>query len=137
MKSKRFKVTNNRIQFKCHSCGTKRNMTVPLNSRNKNIKCQKCTEITKCVFDRRQGNRSSQAGKVVMTTQNGKNHEVMLHDISPNGLGIDIPLRIFRSCKVRSGEKIRLNCNWNPFLLRSNAFIVKCITNQRIGLSKI
>ena len=40
------KVINNRMQFKCSKCRTKRNLPVQANIRWKRVECKKCGDIT-------------------------------------------------------------------------------------------
>ncbi len=72
-----------------------------------------------------------------MITEGGRHLEVYLHDISVNGIGINIPVKILRSRKLKTGRKVRFKCNWNPKLFNSGSFMVHSIKDQRIGIKKV
>lgn len=133
-KSVTFKVINNRMQFRCSACKAKRNVTIPPDIRVKSIRCHKCAELTRSVFNRRVEPRESQAGAVILTTSAGREVNVMLHDRSREGLGFNIPLGSARSYKIGVGNKVRLHCSWNPRLIPSTTFVVQNIKGQRVGL---
>jgi len=76
-------------------------------------------------------------GKVQMITRDDKILDVNLRDISPKGVGVEIPLSSFRSRKIAIGHHVRFKCRWNSRLLDAGYFIVTNIRNQQIGLEKI
>ncbi|MCK5604700.1 hypothetical protein KAR91_22615, partial [Candidatus Pacearchaeota archaeon] len=67
-KTVNFRVINNRMQFRCSTCGAKRNFPVPANLRRKNMRCHKCGVVTKCMLNRRAIPRELQSGQAVMIT---------------------------------------------------------------------
>ncbi|MBW1635871.1 MAG: PilZ domain-containing protein [Deltaproteobacteria bacterium] len=136
-KTRNFNIVNNRIQFKCPSCGARRNSALPPNLRRKNIRCHKCNEIVRCMFNRRSKPRTPHLGKVQMITRDDKSLDVNLRDISPEGIGIEMPLSSFRSRKIALGHQVRFKCRWNSRLLDTGYFIVTNIRNQQIGLKKV
>lgn len=136
-KTKIFKVTNNKIQFRCTECTAKRNLTIPQNIRRKNIKCHGCGELVKCVFNRRHTIRESLSGKIIATTHSGNDLDVDLYDLSQNGIGIDMPVKTARLNRLAIGNTIRFRCAWNPKMLPACNYIVKNIKGQRIGAQKI
>ncbi len=136
-KTRNFNVINNRIQFKCPSCGARRNSALPPSLRKKSIRCHKCDEIVKCVFNRRAKPRMPHLGKVEMITKDGKNLDVNLRDISAGGIGLDIPIGVLRSRRITVGQQVRFKCRWNPRLLDTGYFVVRTIKDQRIGLKKV
>ena len=129
-----FKVINNRMQFRCSACKAKRNVTIPPDIRVKSIRCHKCSELTKCIFNRRVEPRESQSGIVILQTSAGREIDVMLHDLSREGLGFNIPVGSARTYRIGIGNKVRLRCTWNPRLIPNTTFIVKNIKGQRVGL---
>lgn len=136
-KTRNFNVINNRIQFKCPACGARRNSALPPTLRKKNIRCHKCNEVVRCIFNRRVNPRVSHLGKIEMVTRDGKNLDVNLRDISARGIGLDIPIGSLRSRKIAIGHKVRFKCRWNPRLLDTGYYVVKTIKDQRIGLQKL
>lgn len=100
------------------------------------MQCSKCGEITKCIVDRRAKPRTLHGGKIVMVTQEGTDLEVYLHDISVDGIGIDIPAKTMRSSKLKKGRRVKFKCNWNPGLFTNGSFVVNNIKDQRIGVEK-
>jgi len=133
-KMRTFKVINNRIQFICPACKAKKFAAVPRNLRRRTIRCTKCAEITCCILDRRVKPREQQSGKILMVTGERK-LEVFLHDISMNGIGIDLPVKALRSGKLTTGRQVSFKCSWNPRLANGN-FIVNNIDGQRLGVEK-
>lgn len=133
-KSVIFKVINNRMQFRCSACKAKRNVTVPPDIRVKSIRCHKCAELTRCVFNRRVEPRENQAGSVVLTTSSGREIDVMLHDRSREGLGFNFPVGTARTHRISVGNQVRLHCSWNPRLIPSRIFVVQNVKDQRVGL---
>lgn len=131
------RVISNRMQFRCSSCGAKRNLPVQANLRRKKIRCHKCGNVTNCKLNRRANPRESQSGKAVMITSEGKKIDVNIFDISMNGIGIEIPHSAVRSQTVSIGKKVRFECKWNPRLIGNNYFVVRNKNGQRIGLEKI
>lgn len=135
MRTKIFRVLNNRLQFLCPYCNAKRSIAVQSDLRRRRIRCLKCQVITQCILNRRTISRETQAGKCVMITNQGKEIEVDLHDISLNGLGCDLPLKAVRS--VFLSQEIQFKCSWNPRLLSGSRFVVRSIKGRRIGAEKI
>ena len=131
------KVVNNRMQFRCSKCRTKRHLPVQAKIRRKRVRCQKCGAITLVSLNRRFVPRRSQSGKVVMIARDGQTIDVMIFNISDNGIGVEVPAKMIRSHVIKVGEKFRFECNWNSHLLRNSSFIIKNIYGQRIGLEKI
>jgi hypothetical protein len=109
-------------------------MTVQQHSRRRNMRCSGCGEITRCLLDRRAKSRDICSGKIVMITEGGEHLEVHLHDISADGISIDIPVKVMRSRKLKTGRKVRFKCNWNPRLFTNGSFMVRNVKDQRIGL---
>ncbi len=134
-KTKTFKVISNRIQFICPACKARKFAPVPRSLRRKNVKCSKCTEVTSCILDRRLKPREIQSGKVVMVT-GGKELEVFLHDISIDGIGVDLPVKALRSGKLTTGHQVHFKCSWNSRLINGN-FVVNNVKGQRVGVEKI
>ncbi len=135
-KTRIFRVINNRAMFRCAHCAARRNIPVPLHLRNKNIRCHKCLELTRCQFNRRLKHREQRGGRVILTTNSGEELTANLHDLSDVGFGIDIPPGFTITSKVRLGDKVRLKCSWNSNLADSGYLKVRNIQGRRIGLIK-
>jgi hypothetical protein len=133
-KTKEFRVINRRFQFKCPYCGGRRNFFIN-NLRRKNIKCFKCGESTRCLFNRRTDKRVFQSGKILLTTKAGKEVEVNLKDLSYNGAGVEIPPGI-SATSLSVGQEVSLKCNWNSQLITNRRFVVQSINGQQIGVKK-
>ncbi len=131
-----FRIINNRMQFRCPKCGAKRNFPVQGNIRKKNMRCHKCGKVIGCVLNRRATPRQLQSGIATMITNEGKEISVNIHDISATGIGIDIPITIARARIIKTGQKVRFNCKWNPRLLGSGYFVIINNSGQRIGVRK-
>lgn len=133
-KSVIFKVINNRMQFRCTTCKAKRNVTIPPDIRVKSIRCHKCAELTRCVFNRRIEPRENQSGAITLETSSGREVDVMLNDRSRDGLGFIIPVGSARTYRIGLGNQVRLRCSWNPRLIPNTTFVVQNIKGQRVGL---
>ncbi len=134
-KTRTFRVINNRIQFICPVCRTRKFTPVMQSLRNKNMKCPKCAKVTKCILNRRTKLRELQSGKILMVT-GGRELEVFLHDISIDGIGVDLPVKAIRSGKLTTGRQVHFKCNWNPRLI-NGSFVVNNVTGQRLGVEKV
>ena len=132
MKTKEFRVQDNRLLFKCPFCGKRRNYTL-LNTRRKTIKCDDCGEMTRCVFNRRPELRESQSGMLTLKTREGKELPVMMRDISSRGIGFDVQkgkdLRL-----IKKGQEISLTSNWSPAMIPRSRFRVQNINGYRVGV---
>jgi len=133
---KTFQVVNNKIHFKCQICNAKRLVAVPVGVMRKTVMCQKCSETTQCIINRRIRPRHTQTGKAVITLANYGEIEVMLNDVTDGSIGasFDMPYANPLTRRVRPGSKIRLNCRWNRYLFRSDYYIVKSVRGQRVGV---
>jgi len=129
-------VIQNRLLFRCPSCRSRRNIAVLPNLRQKIITCHKCQLATKCVLNRRTKPREPQAGKVLMVTNDNRETEITLHDISNEGAGFDLPYGTQKSLRISVGTQIRFKCTWNPKLLGNNSYEVKSIIGQRVGVKR-
>lgn len=134
--TKMFQVINNRIQFRCYNCKSKRNLAVRPDLRKKRIACYKCGELTTCILNRRSKNRDSQAGIIQVVTASGIYLDADLRDISNNGVGFNLHHSAMKKKGLTSGSLIRFECNWNPKLLGNSYFMVKNVQGQRIGAQK-
>lgn len=133
-KSVTFNAVKNRIQFKCRECSKKRNMTIPPNIRMKSIRCQSCGELTRSIFNRRVQPRGNQSGLALLRTHGGKEINVMLQDISPEGVGFSFTMGSARTNRIKLGHKVRLECSWSPRLVSRDPYTVQNINGQRVGL---
>jgi hypothetical protein len=132
MKTKEFRVQDNRLLFKCPYCGKRRNYTL-LNARRKTLRCYDCRESTRCLFNRRPEQRESQSGKLTLKTREGKEISVMMRDISSRGIGLElIKGRDLRS--IKKGLEISLTCNWSPVMIPKSHFRVQNINGFRVGV---
>ena len=132
MKTKEFRVYDNRLLFKCPQCGKRRNYIFP-RLRRKTIKCDGCGETTRCVFNRRPELRESQSGFLTLKTREGKEIVVMMRDISSGGIGFEVTKgKDLRS--IRKGQEISLTANWNHRLIPKSRFKVQNIHGFRVGV---
>ncbi len=132
-----FRVINNRMAFRCSSCGTKRNMPVPHNLRVKSVRCHTCKEMTKCQFNRRVKPREHKSGKVVLVTSVGEELLVDLNDISNGGVGISIPPGFALASKIKLGHKVHFKSSWNIPFIDNWHYMIRNISGRRVGLEKI
>lgn len=132
MKTKQFRLQQNRLLFKCPYCSRRRNYMI-LNGRRKTIRCWHCGGTTRCVFDRRPEQRLSLSGLVELKTREGKVIEVMLRDVSSKGVGFDV--RKGKDARVlKKGQEIWLSCNWNPSMIPKSTFRVQNMNGFRVGV---
>ena len=129
-----FRVTNNRLLFKCTFCQAKKMITLPQDIHRKSIRCHKCGELSHCFLNHRLTPREPQTGKAVMVFSDGREVNIDLTDVSPNGVGFEIPSG---NRDVSLGQEIRLKCAWNSRLLDQGRYIVRNIKGRRIGVELI
>ena len=131
MKTKEFRIRDNRLIFKCPHCGYRRNYTL-FNVRRKNIKCDGCGDKIRCLFNRRPELRESQSGLLTVKTRDGKEIIVMMRDISAMGIGFEVQkgkdLRL-----IKKGQEISCTSDWNPRMIRKSRFKVQNINGFRVG----
>ena len=72
-----------------------------------------------------------------MVTQAGTDLEVSLHDLSVDGIGIDMPAKTLRSSNIKEGRQVRFKCSWNRRLITNGSFVVSNIKDQRVGVEKV
>ncbi|WP_136806851.1 hypothetical protein [Desulfosediminicola flagellatus] len=70
-----------------------------------------------------------------MITNQGKEIEIDLHDVSMDGLGFDLPISAARALRVQ--QEVQFKCSWNPRLLGSSRFVVRSIQGRRVGAEKV
>ncbi len=131
-KTKTFRVENGRMLFKCHLCQGKRMFAVAPGVRMRSLRCSKCGESTRCIFNRRQEQRELQSGTVLLQTSDGRELMVDLFDISLKGVGFDLSIRDLN--KVAIGRDVQFKCSWNPQLFSQGRYVVRSITGQRVGV---
>ncbi len=132
MKTKEFRVQDNRLLFKCPHCGKRRNYTL-LGVRRKTIKCHNCGESTRCLFNRRPEQRECQSGMLILRTREGREAAVMMRDISSGGIGFEM-LKGKDARLLRKGQEVSLSCNWSPAMIPRSRFRVQNINGFRIGV---
>ena len=132
MKTKEYRVFDNRLLFKCPQCGKRRNYNFP-RVRKKTIKCDDCGEKTTCVFNRRPELRECHSGFLTLKTRDGREINVMMRDISSRGIGFEVQkgkdLRL-----IKRGQEISLTSNWNRRLIPKSRFKVQNINGFRVGV---
>lgn len=134
MRTKTFRVQNNRIRFTCPDCETKRAIAVPPDTRRRSIRCPKCATRTQCILNRRETPRESQAGRVLLVIDQEREFEVNLHDISLGGLGFDLPYSTSHSLSV--SQEVRFKCTWSRNLLRKR-YVIRSIKGKRVGAQRM
>ena len=132
--TKTFRVENGRTLFKCHICQGKRMITVGPGVRMRSLRCSKCGESTRCIFNRRQTPREQQSGTVQLLTSDGRELSVDLYDVSLNGVGFDLSIRDIN--KVSVGRDVQFKCSWNPQLLGTGRYVVRSVQGQRVGVER-
>lgn len=133
-RSKTLRVENGRTLFTCHACQSKRMISVGPGVRMRSLRCSKCGETTRCMFNRRITPRDQQSGSVLVQTSDGRELVVELFDISPHGVGFDLSVR--DTNKLTVGRDIQFKCKWNPQLLSQGVYTVRSVKDQRVGVEK-
>lgn len=109
-------------------------VTIPPGVRQRSLRCQKCSELTRANFNRRVALREQQKGKVLAATGDSGYVEVELYDISLYGIGFDVAPRDIR--KMTVGKEVQFRCTWNPRLLDQGRYIIRSIKGRRIGAQR-
>ncbi|MDK9708517.1 MAG: hypothetical protein OEL83_15855 [Desulforhopalus sp.] len=133
-RTKTLRVENGRALFTCHACQAKRMIAVGPGVRMRSMRCSKCGETTRCMFNRRITPREQQSGTVLVQTADGRELVVELFDISPHGVGFDLSVR--DANKLTIGRDIQFKCKWNPQLLSQGVYIIRSVKDQRVGVEK-
>lgn len=133
-KTKTFRVENGRLLFKCHLCQSRKMVSVAPGVRMRSIRCSKCGEATRCIFNRRLAQREIQTGTVLVETSDGRELTVDLFDLSLNGVGFALSVR--DANKIGIGRDVQFKCKWNPQLINNGRYIVRSINGQRVGVEK-
>jgi hypothetical protein len=134
-RTRTYRVTQGRIQFKCPECQAKRLIGVPPNVRRRSIKCHKCSSQVSCILNRRVIQREQQFGRVALILYDGRLLDVDLFDVSLYGVGFEISARDLT--KIAVGNKIQLKSNWNPLLLDKGGYKICSIKGRRVGAEKV
>lgn len=134
-KIRSFRVQNGRALFKCHACKTGRMYAIPPGVRTRTLRCFKCGETTRCIFNRRVVAREQQSGRILLFCDDGKEVEVDLYDISLDGLGFEIPIRDMM--RIAVGKQVYFKCPWNPQLISQGRYIIRSIKGQRVGAERV
>jgi hypothetical protein len=71
---------------------------------------------------------------VILETSSGREIDVLLHDLSNQGLGFNINVGSARTYRIGVGNQVRLRCTWNPRLISNATFVVQNVNGQRVGL---
>lgn len=133
-RTKTYRVVNNRMQFRCPECGTRKYIAVPPDVRRRSVRCTKCGARNNCLLNRRNIPRDSQAGKAVLVLPDGREIEIDLHDLSMKGIGFDLPLGVAKKLHVK--QVVSFKCTWNPRLIGNNRYEIKSIHGRRVGAEK-
>lgn len=132
MKTKEFRLQQNRLLFKCPYCSKRKNYT-NINARRKTIRCYDCGEMTRCVFDRRLEGRESLSGMLTLETGEGKAIEVVLCDVSSRGVGFKV--RKGKDARlIKKGQEVSLNCTWNSAMIPKSTFKAQNVSGFRVGV---
>ena len=132
MKTKEFRIQDNRLLFKCPHCEKRRNYTL-FNVRRKNIRCDGCGEKTRCLFNRRPELRENQSGLLMLKTRDGKEITVMMRDISSRGIGFEV-LKGKDLRSIKKGQEISITSDWNPRMIPRSRFKVQNVNGFRVGV---
>ncbi len=133
-KNKSFRVQNGRTMFKCQACQGKRMIAVAPGVRMRSLRCAKCGELTRCIFNRRITQREQQSGTVFLATSDGRELTVDLFDISLNGVGFDLSTRDMN--KIAVGRNVQFKCTWNQNLFSQVRYIVRSVKGPRVGVER-
>ena len=73
----------------------------------------------------------------MVITSNKRETEVILHDISEDGVGFDLPPGKPRNIIVSVGSQVRFKCLWNPHLFGNDQYKVLSIVGHRVGAKRL
>lgn len=128
-------MINGRALFKCPTCKYKRMYAIPPAVRTRTLRCFKCGESTRCIFNRRALAREQQSGRVLLLCNDGREIEVDIFDISGDGVGFEVPIRDIM--KIEIGGQVNFKCQWNPLLFGQKRYIIRSIKEQRVGAERV
>jgi hypothetical protein len=133
MKTKIVQVREGRALFRCPSCQGKRLIPVPLSVRRKTVHCAKCEETVNCLFNRRLTERNQQSGRVLLIA-NDTEAEVLLFDVSTDGVGFEMDIR--NGLRISVGREVQFKCGWNSQLLSQGRYVVRSVSGLRVGAQR-
>ena len=125
MNTRGFRLQNNRLIFICPSCG-KRKIYPTLDVQRDSYECQECGKLTKSVFKH---------SPVAMKTENGKQIQVRLREISPQGAIFQVLNREDLGY-LTIGQEVRLINSLNPDFLPRTRCIVQSNDGGWVGIQK-
>ena len=132
MKTKEYRLQDNRLIFKCPICGYRRNYTL-IRARRKTIKCDGCGDKIRCLFNRRPESREPQSGLLTVRTRDRKEIIVKMRDISSQGIGFEVQSgKDLRS--IKKGQEILIKSDWNPRMIPKSRFRIQNINGFRVGV---
>lgn len=123
-------VKNGRIRVICARCAKKKYIAVIVGVRKKTVRCT-CGLSTLYTLNHRGAARESTCGKAQIILQSGRMCPVYLCDMSPSGIGFNIPRQYSRS--VTNGQDISIKYRSQGGATVQRKIRVKDIANNRVG----
>lgn len=126
MKTKEFRLQDNRLLFICPHCG-KRTIYSVFSVQRNTYKCERCSKLTRSVFRR---------NAVALKTHKGQKIQVTLQEISPSGDVFQV-LNDKDSQYIKIGEEVKFICSWDIDSATKTRCIVQSNDSGWVGLRKI
>ena len=130
-RTKTVRVVDGRMRFVCFACGAKRMVSLAPGLRRYTVRCHKCSEMTRCLLNRRVNEREQQRGRVILILSDGRQLDVELFDISLGGVGFDVSYRDVN--KIFPGREVQFRCPWNASLLSRGRYVIRSINGRLVG----
>ena len=123
-------VKNGRIRVVCARCAKKKYVAVQPGVRKKTVRCV-CGMSTLYTLNHRAFVREITCGKAFVILQNGREYPIYLCDLSPGGIGFNIPAQYVRSIAACPDLRIKYRSMSGSSVLRK--ICIKRLANNRAG----
>ena len=123
-------VKDGRIRTTCSRCAKKQYVTIPVGLRKKMVRCT-CGHSTFYTLNPRTSPREATCGKAFVILHTGRECPVYLCDISPGGVGFNVPTQYSRVIANAQDLRIKFRSITGSTALRR--IKIKSLGNNRAG----
>jgi len=123
-------VKDGRIRITCSRCAKRQYVAIPGGLRKKTVRCP-CGQSTLYTLNHRTYPRESTCGKAFVILHTGRECPVYLCDISPGGVGFNIPTQYSRA--IANGQDLRIKYRSMAGSTVLRKIRIKNLGNNRAG----
>lgn len=129
-RSQTIKAKDGRIRVSCPRCDKKSYVPVPSGVRKKQVRCV-CGQSVLYTINHRMFERESICGKAFVLLDNGHEIPIYLRDLSPGGIGFNVPPQFTRSLSNVRTARIKYRATTGHSTLRR--IRITSLYNNRAG----